>query len=70
MPSNSRITPMPLHEFRHRPAAPDLARLGQAVADGTLIPHIEVERSWEEIEELAQKMKSRAFTGRVVLHVR
>jgi len=58
------------HEFLHRPAAPDLARLVQAVADGSLIPHIEVERSWDEIEDIAQKMANRAFSGRVVLRVR
>lgn len=57
------------HELRSRPAPPDLARLAQAVADGTLTPHIEVERSWEEIEDVAQQFMSRAFTGKAVLRV-
>lgn len=57
------------HEFRHRPAAPDLARLGQALADGDLHPHIEVERSLEEIEDVVQQLMSRAFTGKAVLRV-
>lgn len=57
------------HEFRHRPAATDLVRLLQALADGTLNPHIEVERPWEEIEDIAQKQVNRLFTGKSVLHI-
>jgi NADPH:quinone reductase-like Zn-dependent oxidoreductase len=57
------------HEFRHRPAAPDLARLAQALADGNVNPHIEVERPWEEIEDVAQQLMSRSFTGKAVLLV-
>lgn len=57
------------HDFRHQPAAPDLARLVKALADGTLNPHIEIERPWEEIEDVAQQLMNRAFTGKAVLHV-
>lgn len=57
------------HELRLRPPALDLARLAQGVADGTLNPQIEIERPWEEIEDVAERLMRRAFSGKAVLHI-
>jgi NADPH:quinone reductase len=47
----------------------DLARLVQLVATQQLRTHIEVEASWREIGEVAQRLLQRQFTGKAVLHL-
>jgi hypothetical protein len=47
----------------------DLARLAQLVAGQQLRTSIEVEASWHEIGEVAQRLVQRQFTGKAVLHL-
>ena len=47
----------------------DLARLAQMVADQKLRTFIEVETSWNELNEVAQRFLQRQFTGKAVLHL-
>lgn len=46
-----------------------LARLAQMVADQQLRTSIEVEASWREIGDVAQRLLQRQFTGKAVLHL-
>jgi NADPH:quinone reductase len=57
------------HELRKQPAAVGLARLVKLVADGALVPHIDVEASWNEIAKVAQQLTDRQFLGKAVLHI-
>ncbi|HZR39120.1 MAG TPA: zinc-binding dehydrogenase [Ktedonobacteraceae bacterium] len=54
-------------EFANR--AEDLTRLAQMVANQQLRTPIEVEASWHEIGEVAQRLLQRRFTGKAVLHL-
>lgn len=47
----------------------DLAKLAQMVADKKLRTSIEVEASWLEIADVAQRLIQRQFTGKAVLHL-
>ncbi|QBD74951.1 alcohol dehydrogenase [Ktedonosporobacter rubrisoli] len=47
----------------------DLARLVQLVASQKLNTYIEVEASWHDIGEIAQRLLQRQFTGKAVLHL-
>jgi NADPH:quinone reductase len=42
------------HELRKQPAAVGLARLVKLVADGALVPHLDVEVFWNEIAKVAR----------------
>ena len=57
------------HEIPSRPAAQGLARLVEMVAGGRLHPQIELEASFEQIAEVANKLYSRGIAGRAVLHL-
>jgi NADPH:quinone reductase-like Zn-dependent oxidoreductase len=57
------------YEVGARPAADGLARLAGLVAEGRLKPRIEVEASWEEVGEIAERLTERGFTGKAVLRV-
>lgn len=57
------------HEVLSRPASVGLSRLSALVADGRLVPRVEVEASWAEVGEVARKLLDRGFTGKAVLHV-
>ena len=57
------------YEARIHPAAPDLARLAQMIADNQLHPLIDVEKSWHEIGDVAQHLLNRSFSGKAVLHL-
>jgi NADPH:quinone reductase len=57
------------HELRKQPAAAGLARLVKLVADSALVPHIDVEASWNEIAKVAQQLTDRQFLGKAVLHI-
>lgn len=56
-------------EFNHRDGSEDLARLAQMVAEQKLHTPIEVEASWHEIGNVAQRLLQRQFTGKAVLHL-
>jgi NADPH:quinone reductase-like Zn-dependent oxidoreductase len=47
----------------------DLAWLAQLVAKHQLRPSIEVEASWHEINDVAQRLRQRQFTGKAVLYL-
>jgi NADPH2:quinone reductase len=56
-------------ELDRRPGSEDLARLARLVASQQLRTPIEVEASWHEIAEVAQRLLQRQFTGKAVLHL-
>jgi NADPH2:quinone reductase len=56
-------------ELQRRAASEDLARLAQLVAEQKLRPPIEVEASWHDIGDIAQRLLQRQFTGKAVLHL-
>jgi NADPH:quinone reductase-like Zn-dependent oxidoreductase len=56
-------------ELHRRAASEDLARLAQMVAEQQLRTPIEVEASWHDIGEVAQRLLQRLFTGKAVLHL-
>jgi NADPH2:quinone reductase len=56
-------------ELQHRAAAEDLGRLARLVAEQRLRTPIEVEASWHEIGDIAQRLLQRQFTGKAVLHL-
>ena len=47
----------------------DMTLLAQMVADQRLRTSIEVEAPWEEIGEVGQRLLTRQFTGKAVLHI-
>ena len=57
------------HEVLASPAAGGLARLAALVAQGALLPHIEVEAPWSEIGSVAQRLLDRQIAGKAVLSV-
>lgn len=56
-------------ELQRRAASEDLAWLAQLVAEQQLRTPIEVEASWHDIGEVAQRLLQRQFTGKAVLHL-
>lgn len=56
-------------EFNRRDGSEDLAWLAQMVAEQKLKTPIEVETSWHEIGNVAQRLLQRQFTGKAVLHL-
>jgi len=56
-------------ELQRRAASEDLAWLAQQVAEQHLRTPIEVEASWHDIGEIAQRLLQRQFTGKAVLHL-
>ena len=56
-------------EFNRRNGSEDLAWLAQMVAEQKLQTPIEVEASWHEIGNVAQRLLQRQFTGKAVLHL-
>jgi NADPH2:quinone reductase len=57
------------HELARKPGAADLGNLAHLIADGRLHPQIDVEAPWTEIGPTAQRLLSRAITGKAVLHI-
>ena len=57
------------HEVLASPAAGGLARLVALVAQGVLLPHIEVEAAWSEIGSVAQRLLDRQIAGKAVLTI-
>jgi NADPH2:quinone reductase len=56
-------------ELQRRAASEDLAWLAQLVAEQQLRTPIEVEASWHDIGDVAQRLLQRQFTGKAVLHL-
>lgn len=56
-------------EFDRGAISDELAWLAQMVADQQLQTGIEIEASWSEVNELAQRLIQRQFTGKAVLHI-
>ncbi|MGB7636969.1 MAG: zinc-binding dehydrogenase [Nitrososphaeraceae archaeon] len=59
-----------MEELNHHGGSKDLAWLAQMVAKQQLKTSIEVEASWHEIGDVAQRLLQRQFTGKAVLHLR
>ncbi|MBE9034790.1 zinc-binding dehydrogenase [aff. Roholtiella sp. LEGE 12411] len=57
------------HELRRESAAVGLKRLLSLVAADQLRPIIDIEASWTEIADVAQKLLDRHFPGKAVLHI-
>ena len=55
------------HEVRAYPASEGLARLAQLISHDILKPQIEVEESWENIADVAQRFFNREIAGKAVL---
>jgi NADPH2:quinone reductase len=58
-----------MEELNHRGASEDLALLVEMAAKQQLKTSIDVEASWNEIADVAQRLLQRQFTGKAVLHV-
>ncbi len=57
------------HELKKQPAAVGLTRLVNFVAQGLLVPHIDLEAPWSAIADVAQQLTDRQFLGQAVLHI-
>lgn len=57
------------HELKKQPASVGLAQLVQFVANGSLVPHIDLEAPWSAIADVAQQLSDRQFLGKAVLHI-
>ncbi len=57
------------HELKRESASVGLTRLLRLVETGQLRPHIDLEASWTEVADVAQKLLDRSFPGKAVLHV-
>ena len=57
------------HELGREPAGVGLTPLLRLVADGSLRPFIEVEESWEQVGEVAERLLDRGFVGKAALRV-
>ncbi|HXJ81083.1 MAG TPA: zinc-binding dehydrogenase [Candidatus Methylomirabilis sp.] len=54
-------------ELGSEPASVGLRRLAELVASGQLAPHVSLERPWAEINQVAQGLMARKFSGKAVL---
>ena len=57
------------HELKRESASVGLTRLLRLVETGQLHPRIDLEASWTEVADVAQKLLDRSFPGKAVLHV-
>lgn len=57
------------HELKKQPASAGLTRLVNLVAEGLLVPHIDLEVPWTQVADVAQKLSDRRFLGKAVLSV-
>lgn len=57
------------HEIKRRPASQGLTQLLRLVEDKQLHPAIEVEASWTQIAEIANRLYDRKIAGKAVLRV-
>jgi NADPH:quinone reductase len=57
-------------ELRHEAPAIGLSRLLRLIEDGHLIPRIEVEAPWSDVDQIARMLFERKIAGKAVLIVR
>lgn len=57
------------HEVKKQPASAGLTRLVNLLAEGLLIPHIDLEAPWSQVAEVAQQLSDRRFLGKAVLNI-
>lgn len=57
------------HELRKQPASVGLTRLLNLLAEGLLVPHVELEAHWTQVADVAQQLSDRRFLGKAVLHI-
>lgn len=57
------------HELKKQSAAMGLSRLVNFVAEGLLVPHIDLEAPWSAIADVAEQLTNRQFLGKAVLHI-
>ena len=57
------------HELKKQPASAGLTRLVNLLAEGLLVPHIELEAPWTQVADVAQQLTDRRFLGKAVLYV-
>ena len=57
------------YELTRKSGAESLGRLARLIAEGRLLPQIDLEAPWEQIGDVAQQLMDRRFTGKAVLHV-
>lgn len=57
------------HELKKQPASAGLTRLVKLLAEGLLIPHIELEAAWTQVADVAQQLTDRRFLGKAVLYI-
>ena len=57
------------HELKRESASVGLTRLLRLVETCLLRPHIDLEASWTEVADVAQKLLDRSFPGKAVLHI-
>ncbi|MNN33304.1 hypothetical protein D3C81_1470580 [compost metagenome] len=56
-------------ELTRQSPADDLSLLARLVTDKRLIPRIEVEAPWTEINTVARNLMERKYSGKAVLHI-
>lgn len=57
------------HEIKKQPVSAGLTRLVNLLAEGLLVPHIDLEAPWSQIAEVAQQLTDRRFQGKAVLNI-
>ncbi|MET3849153.1 zinc-binding dehydrogenase [Paenibacillus sp. OAE614] len=58
-----------LEELKGYSVPDDLRYLTEQIAEGTLIPRIEVEAPWTDIKRVADQLMERKYSGKAVLHL-
>ncbi|UUZ96532.1 zinc-binding dehydrogenase [Paenibacillus sp. P25] len=58
-----------LEEMKGYSVPDDLRYLSEQVAEGNLIPRIEVEAPWTDIRSIADQLMERKYSGKAVLHL-
>jgi NADPH:quinone reductase-like Zn-dependent oxidoreductase len=56
-------------ELLHEPASVGLKILGDLVAAGQVVPHIDLVESWQKVAEVTQRLIDRKYLGKAVLLV-
>lgn len=57
------------HELKKQPASAGLTRLVNFLAEGLLVPHIDLEAPWTQVADVAQQLTDRRFLGKAVLSI-
>ncbi|HEY3329693.1 MAG TPA: zinc-binding dehydrogenase [Capsulimonadaceae bacterium] len=57
------------HEVVAEPAGIGLGVLGRLVADGRVVPHVDIETSWDNVADIAQQMLAGKIQGKAVMTI-